>query len=363
VNRRERLRRCYFHEEMDRPGVYSRTGFPANDPSYDKLKAYLGAYSELKRGWSSQTIETSLPITERTEPVSEDFERRVTTLHTPGGDFQASRMVSLRGHPGVPETYYIKTRQEAERYLSLPLPKVGGDVSSFFAADREVGERGIVDVSLGLNPAGSVAVLLGSETFAIMSITDRDVLHALCERQMRIVINRLKYLLSHKVGPYFSTLGHEYIAPPLHGPKDFHDFNSKYDKPIFDLVHDAGGRVHVHCHGSLSLVFQEFIAVGTDVLHPVEAPPMGDMTASEAKELARGKLCIEGNIQISAMYEHAPEQVREETRVLIEDAFDDHRGLIVSPTASPYIRGAGEECFEQYKAMIDTVLERKAQAH
>ena len=84
---------------------------------------------------------------------------------------------------------------------------------------------------------------------------------------------------------------------------------------------------------------------------------MGDLTAAQAKQIARGKLCIEGNIQIAAMYEHTPEQVREETRALIADAFDDRCGLIVSPTASPYIRGAGEDCFEMYKAKVDAVLE------
>lgn len=86
---------------------------------------------------------------------------------------------------------------------------------------------------------------------------------------------------------------------------------------------------------------------------------MGDITPKEAKELARGKLCLEGNIQISSMYENTPEEIRQETEELIEATFDDSRGLIISPTASPYIRGQGERCFAQYKAMIDTVLEWK----
>ncbi len=34
----------------------------------------------------------------------------------------------------------------------------------------------------------------------------------------------------------------------------------------------------------------------------------------------------------------------------------DGKNLIVCPTASPYIRGAGKRCFEQYNAMIDAVL-------
>jgi uroporphyrinogen-III decarboxylase len=189
-----------------------------------------------------------------------------------------------------------------------------------------------------------------------MSITDRDVLYALCERQMKVILNTLQWLLAQGVGPYFDMAGQERIVPPLHGPVDFDDFNARYDRPIVDAIHDAGGRVHVHCHSDIKLVLASFCEVGIDVLHPFEAPPMGDITPREAKEIARGRLCLEGNIQIHHMYEHTPQQVADETAALIEDTFDDRAGLIVSPTASPYIYGLGEACFGTYKAMVDTVL-------
>jgi uroporphyrinogen-III decarboxylase len=236
------------------------------------------------------------------------------------------------------------------------MPNVKGDVSSFFGADRAMGDRGIVDVGLGLNPAGWVAELCGSETFAMMTVSDRDIIHALCEREMNVILNTLRFLLSHKVGPYFSMCGEEFVVPPLHGPKDFYDFNVKYDKPIIDLIHQADGRMHIHSHGSIKKVMQGFVDMGADVLHPFEPPPMGDITPAEAKAMVRGRLCLEGNIQIADMYEKSSDDIREQTKVLIETCFADHRGLIVSPTASPYIRGAGEKCFPQYKAMIDEVI-------
>jgi len=55
------------------------------------------------------------------------------------------------------------------------------------------------------------------------------------------------------------------------------------------------------------------------------------------------------------MYEMSPEAIHEETQRLIADSFGDKRGLIVCPSASPYIRGLGEICFSQYQAMIDAV--------
>ncbi|MFP4029540.1 MAG: uroporphyrinogen decarboxylase family protein [Candidatus Brocadiia bacterium] len=356
MDRRERLRRCYFHEELDRPAVYSRTGFPGKDPSYNRLKDYLELHTELKKGWSGRQFESRYPSETRTENHSEDFERRIEILHTPKGDLQRSWLVSLKGQPGLHETFFVNCAKDAEKYLSLPLPQVTGEVSSFFESVAAVGDAGIVQVGLGFNPGGFVAELCGSENFAMMSVTNRNTLHRLCERQMNIILQTVKFLLDADAGPFFSMLGEEYIVPPLHGPKDFNDFNVKYDKPILDLIHNAGGRVHIHCHGSIKNIFQGFIDMGADVLHPLEPPPQGNILADEAKELARDKMCLEGNIQIDRMYEATPEEIRTETRQLISDAFYDGKGLIVCPSASPYIRDAGKQCFDRYKAMIDTVL-------
>lgn len=357
MTRRERLRRCYFNQETDRPAVYSRTGFPAGDPTYDRLKAYLDTHTELKYGWSGTQFDSPAAIETWDEPYSEDFQRRIQVLHTPKGDLRRSFFVSLKGQPDLHETFFVNSPEDAEKFLSQPLSEPSGDVSSFFAADAAIGDKGIVEISLGFNPGGFVAEMCGSQNFAVMSVTDREVVHRLCERQMKVVLRRLKFLLGKRLGPSFSMLGQEYIVPPLHGPRDFSDFNTRYDKPIIDLVHDAGGRMHIHSHGSIRSVFQGFLDMGADVLHPFEPPPQGDILPREAKALARGKMCLEGNIQIHRMYEATPEEIRQETEQLIADVFDDHRGLIVSPTASPYIRGKGEECFPQYKAMIDTVLD------
>jgi hypothetical protein len=356
MTRRERLHRCYFNQPVDRPAVYSRTGFPADDPTYDRLRDYLRQNTELKWGWSGTQFQSSYPTESRTEEHTGDFRRRIITLHTPAGDLTRSVLESLKGQPGLHETYFINSAEDAEKYLSLPMPAIDGDVASFFEVDEEVGDRGITQVSLGFNPGGFVAELCGSENFALLSITDRDLLHRLCRRRMEIMLRTLRLLLDSGVGPFFTMLGQEYIVPPLHGPVDFRDFNVRYDREIIGRIHDAGGRMHVHCHGSIKKVFQDFVEMGTDVLHPFEAPPQGDILPGEAKKLARGRMSLEGNIQINRMYEATPEEIRQETCQLIDATFDDGRGLIVCPTASPYIRGEGERCFPQYRAMIDTVL-------
>ena len=357
MTRRERMQRLYQGKPVDRPAVFSRTGFPRDDPTYDRLKTLLRSHSELKAGWNSNFLEAPYQTVVHVEPHTLDWDRRITSIHTPAGDLTATSLISRHGLPGLHERYFIDSAEDAETWLSLPLPELTGDVDGFFQADRDVGDAGITEVTLGYNPAGFVAETCGSETFAVLTMTHRDLVHALCEREQQRLLRRVDWLLAHDVGPFYSILGQEYLVPPLHGPDDFNEFNVRYDKPIRDRIHTAGGRVHVHCHGPIARVFDGFLAMGADVLHPFEPPPMGDITAAEARTRAGNRLCLEGNLQIHRLYEATPEEIEAEVEALIEDAFDDG-GLIVSASASPYIRGEGETCYPQYKAMVEAVLGR-----
>lgn len=353
---RERLRRCYAHEETDRPAVCFWASYPVGDATYDGLRAYVESHSDLKPGWNATGVENPYPVEERVEPHSTDFDRIVFTLNTPSGPLRSSQLYDRGNRTRLHEEFFIKNREDGERYLSLPFPELTGDVSGFFELDGKIGSRGIVDARLGFNPAGAVAELMGSEAFALFSVTERDLIHALCLRESKILAARLTYLLERNVGPFFSMLGEEYVVPPLHGPEDFHDFNERYDKPIIDRIHDAGGWVRIHCHGRVGKVLEQFAAMGVDVLHPVEAPPMGDVSPAEAKKMIRGRVCFEGNIQIASMYKETPEAIRGYVNALIRDVFDDGKGLIVCPTASPFLRERGLDCIEQYRAMIETVV-------
>jgi len=354
---RQRLGCCFKHQELDRPGLFLR-GVTATSPqhhSYAPLRELALAKGDLKFGWQYGDLIEPMLITRSTQAYSEDFERHIRIEHTPAGDLRATYLAGLKGQPGMPEEYLLKTVADAEKYLSLPLPKVGGDMRSFFELDGEVGDRGIVEVPLGLNPGGFVAALFGSDQFALFSIEERDVLDALMQQRTDHLLHILECLLSQGVGPYFAMLGQEYIAPPLHGPQDFRDFNVQYDRAIADRIHEAGAYLHVHCHGPLCSILEDFVDLGADILHPIEPPPLGDVTAKGAKAILRGRVCIEGNIQIGDMYTESAGAIRTMVTELIEDAFDDQRDLIVCPTASPYVPEMTSRCHDNYEALVDVV--------
>jgi hypothetical protein len=315
---------------MDRPAVIIRWWGFRDDPTYTDLFRLMTERADWVEPWNASSL-----------------------VHGPEIPW-ARKPEEVNGR-----SYLLRDLADAERYLALPMPEIGGDVSGYFRMKEQVGERGIALAHLGNNPGGHVAEMFGSEQFAIMTILERDLLHLLMRRQQEVTLRLLQYLADSGVGPYFNICGQEMISPPLHGKDDFFDFNVRYDRPIADRIHKFGGRLNVHCHGRLKAVLDGFPAIGADVLHCFEAPPMGDVSPVEVKQAWRDRISLEGNIQIADFYEKTPENIREQTESLIRDCFDDRRGLAVTPTASPFMTGLGKQCHPQYLAMLETVLNCK----
>jgi hypothetical protein len=326
ITSRERLHRLYFHEEMDRPAVIIRWWGFRDDRSYDALCRLMTEQADWVEPWSAGALVRSAPFTPAA-PARLEFGKQ----------------------------YPLRDAADAERYLALPLPEIGGDVTEYVRLREQVGERGIVLAHLGNNPGGEVAGLFGSESFALLSILGRDLIHRLLQRELDTKLRLVDFLIRQGVGPYFNICGQEMIAPPLHGRDDFFEFNVRYDQPIAAAIHAAGGRLNVHCHGRLRTVLDGFLETGADVVHCFEAPPMGDVTPADVKAAWRGRIALEGNIQIADLYEKPPEDIRSQVEALIRAGFDDRRGLAVSPTASPFVPGRGRDCYAQYAAMVAAV--------
>ncbi|MBM4036995.1 MAG: hypothetical protein FJ290_00650 [Planctomycetes bacterium] len=358
ITSRERLDAAYRCQPVDRVPVFVRGVSDARPPheSYAPLRKLVCETCDLKWAWSASSVFAAPPTTQRVEPYDGDFDLVTTVMPTPRGELTHQRLVGRKGQPGMTRKHWLAGRDDALKYMSLPEPEAVGDAGGFFALRGEVGERGIVEAHLReMNPGGHVAELFGSEPFALLSIEDRSLIHELLEHVTQRTLRMIDWLLARGVGPYFAVSGQEYIAPPLHGPRDFWDFNVRYDKRLFGRVRDAGGLVHVHCHGSLKGLLEGFVEAGANVLHPVEAPPMGNVTAAEAKAVLGGKVCIEGNIQVGDLFTLPPAEIARQVLALLRDA--GPTALIVAPTASPYAPVCTEVMHANYERMVRTVLE------
>ena len=59
-------------------------------------------------------------------------------------------------------------------------------------------------------------------------------------------------------------------------PRDFREFVVEPEQELAAAIHQVGGLLHIHCLGPLTNVLEDFMTLGADCLHPLEAPPLGE---------------------------------------------------------------------------------------
>jgi uroporphyrinogen-III decarboxylase len=99
-------------------------------------------------------------------------------------------------------------------------------------------------------------------------------------------------------------------------------------------------------------VLEDFAALGTDMLHPVEPPPMGNAPLLEAKRRIGGRVVIEGNVQISQVMEEEPAAFRRRVEQVITEGKPGGR-FCLCPTASPYAVVMTQRATENYLTLIE----------
>ncbi len=353
-------------QQPDRVPIFVRgvaahdSGWAASrDPSYAPVIAAVREHGDLR---TSIGIGGGMFLTGADVPVSDERQaagewvRITTTYHTPRGALVSKRWESLEGHPGMTGEFPVKTEQDALRALSVPYEPLRPETDGYLALVQTMGERGLVLISF-MDPIAFAHNLLGSSLLAEWSITNRE----LVTRLVRVGAERLQGILGRWLAdrrinqPVFATSGHEFAGPPLLSPRDFHEFCTAAEKPLTRMIHERGGLLHIHCHGPMNAIIEEFVELGADCLHPLEAPPMGDLPLAEAKRRVGRDLCLEGNIQIGDLLTMETAQFTTMVAQAMRDGMPGG-GFILAPTASPYTPVLPDRARDNYLAMIETAL-------
>jgi hypothetical protein len=371
MTKRERYMAALRCEQPDRVPIVVRGVDPLRDvaglppshhASFKPLIQAVAARTEWACRWHppeenllSRAPEARIQ-TEMRPADHEGFAEKVTTFETPLGRLEGIEYVSLEGGPGLIKKYPIETSEDVERFFAIPFQFEKPDASEFFSLQKNMRDEGVVMASIGPDPVGHVLKWIGMETLAIWSIHQREQIIRLLEEFSRRCELLIRALLEENVGPVFSTLGMEEVTPPWFSTKDFREFVTQYDEHLWAPIREKGGLVHVHCHGSLRSVVEEFVRMGASCLHPVEAPPKGDFQLGEAKRMLSGRICVEGNIQLDDLYSYDEERIRELVEKTIRDGAPGG-GFVLCPTAAPIPPVLREQVLRNYLAFIEAGLE------
>jgi uroporphyrinogen decarboxylase len=137
----------------------------------------------------------------------------------------------------------------------------------------------------------------------------------------------------------------------------FRQFMVPHLKTMTDIIHKAGAKVRIHCHGKIGRVLDMILETGCDAIDPCEPPPDGDIDLGEVKGRALAqRVSVWGNMELKLLEQGTPEQVREEVRRIMEKAKPDG-GFILLPTASPVNSPLSSQTEANIMAFIDAGLE------
>jgi uroporphyrinogen-III decarboxylase len=358
---RERLLRVFRQQPTDRMPIWLwgvDTMFPSGQPTWAPLYEMVEKYElDIMRSWSPRPRPSSkpAPCPERRQSDIPDMWEYEYVVKTPKGDLTQIHYQPKDGSPGYVKKYYIETVEDGEKWLSMPhrIVEPSVEVESYFELKRRTGDRTILMVGIG-EAMYSIQALMGSETYSIWLVMERELLHEMTKRAYDRIENLVKYYLSHDVGDYFGWVGPELCIPPLASPEDFRDFVSRYDKPIIDLIHDAGKLAWVHCHGDMEKVLLDFVEMGVDCLNPIEPPPVGGLTLAEAKKLINGRMTLDGGVQngdIDLLEPEEMEKVVEETVAMGKPGGCYILGETSTPTTWTALT---EKHIANYRAFVET---------
>ena len=258
--------------------------------------------------------------------------KRVTYVHTPKGTL---RTVD-EWDEGVATVWYteplLKDKEDVEKLLSVPYEFEKPDLQPFFKLRDLVGDRGVMEVGIS-TPLVCVSRLFEFGQFLEWCASEREIIVRLLDTVFERIRIALEYILKEGVGPSFWFGGSEQATPPMMSPKFYDELVVAYDKRLFDLVHQYGGIVHVHCHGKVRGVLKKLVDMGADALDPVEPPPDGDVTMEEAKKITEGRLMLMGNIEFHKLEFGTPEEIDRLVYEAIVPGGKEHTMLYPTATA------------------------------
>ena len=286
----------------------------------------------------------------RTEKRPGGSKRHITTLATPKGELTAVNDFDPISGTAWMVKYPVETMDDIDRIASIPweLPidlKAPDSQDLPAAVDPRTVSRTFIS-----SPLVCVAGMMRYEWFLELALVESKLIAELTEMCRVRILDVLTVLFSKPGIECVQLGGSEWVTPPMGSPAIYDALVQEQERSIIDYIHsNSDAMVHVHCHGRFRHALQRTIERGVDYTEPVEAPPDGDITMAEAKELASGRITLGGNVQCRILVNETEDAVEKAVRAAFEGG---NLRFVLRPTeaASPRIM---EREYKNYLRMIE----------
>jgi len=230
--------------------------------------------------------------------VNENILHRIHRVKTPEGTLNYIEELKKDFSTTWVRKPLLESKTDVKKILAVPYHFHKPDVNDFIKIREELGQEGVICCFVS-TPLVCVSHMFSFERFLMWCVSEKTLIQELVETVYERIYRQLEYLLQNGVGPLIEFGGSEQATPPMMSPQLYDNLVVKYDRKLMDLVHQHGCMVRVHCHGRIRTILKKLLEMGVDMLNPVESPPSGDIELHQAKEIVKGKMTLEGNIQFS----------------------------------------------------------------
>ncbi len=273
-----------------------------------------------------------------------------TRTVTPEGEM-TSRVTYYRDNPPTESERPLKDLQAQRRQIKhLYRMPTGADFSAVREMKKYVGPDVAFGGSVGYPGFQSwVWFTQGQiETLSYAMMDCPDVLEELYQRDEAVNVKRTEIMLDSGLYDYLLLGGSGTIT--LSSPEIFDRYALPTIKKITKMCRQAGVATMLHSCGKEMHLIQR-CAEETDLscVNPLEIPPMGDSTLSEAKRLYGDKIALMGNLHTTeVMLRGSVEDVKKAARQAIDDA----------AKGGGFILSTGDQCGrdtpdENLRAMVE----------
>ncbi|RJS85992.1 hypothetical protein CW702_00165 [Candidatus Bathyarchaeota archaeon] len=254
-------------------------------------------------------------------------------IETPKGTVTATFRVDDRVATTWQVEPYIKSIEDIEKILSIPYDPVKVDLEPLKDAQKKLGDKGIIVLSVG-DPLGLVVPLFKYERFLFFSLYKKEKVKELLDYFYERLLKLYRQVSEQVTEVIFRFWGPEYITPPSMSPKYFDEMVVEYDYKLIDTVKCHGNYACIHCHGRIRSVLEMIRSLRPDIIEPIEPPPYGDITLKELKRSVGDEICLMGYVEYEDIISVTPSAIKGIVRKAIEEGAPGG-GYIMIPSSMP----------------------------
>ncbi|MDD3926913.1 MAG: uroporphyrinogen decarboxylase family protein [bacterium] len=372
---RERLIRTLLGQPVDRPAVnfYEVGGLKVdpndpdpfnvyNDPSWQPLLQLAEEHTDLIRMRGPALIPRFTACYQEYF-LEDNYENDLSYYYRTKIKIGGRELSSLSRRDKDIDTVWIlqhiiKDLDDLKSYLDLPDEALlrEPDLTELFAAEKEVGDKGIVMVDIA-DPLCLAASLFDMSDYTVIALTEQKLFHALLEKCARHIYPVVEKIAAEFPDHLWRICGAEYATEPYLPPRLFKDYVVRYTGPMIDIIKRYGGLVRIHCHGRMRNILRYIAEMGVDAIDPIEPTGQGDIELDEVRREYGRDLVLFGNLEITDIENMEPRAFETVVRRAIKQGtYGSGRGFVLMPSASPIGRKIRPRTLTNYETIVKSIV-------